>query len=600
MLEGVISYILQKYVGKYVENFNSEKVSFGVFQGDVTLENLPLKSDALLDIFDLPVEIVSGHIGKISLKIPYTQLRSQPWLFTIEKLYIVAKPLIHKKYDERKETLGELERKRKQLQALEARWIKSQGLAAASEGDSGEGGGGYGSSLLSYGASLAMSVVENIQLIVRDVHIRYEDAQTLPDGRTFACGISLKELRAQSTDSNWVPRAASSSAATPDSGNQKSSSEIAYKLLNLSELCLYLDLDAPLLMSELSPGAGFDAAAAGLAAGGSAAKHDYLLRPTSLTARLKRYTTPLPLRSRQTPRIQLDVQQEELAFTLADSQYACMVALLNELDRFHRSRRHRKYRPRVRVAGHAATWWRFAIQAHLRDIRQRRENWSWPYLRDRCRELVQYVRCYQSKLLQDKLSPEAAKFLTNAEAVWSTGELLVVRELAMDRAVRARRDRIERTGLDPLASLIKQQQAAAVPDDPAAGQGGQAQSHGAASPASRSSWGYWGSWLTWASGYSTDPVAAVTAAAPEADPMMDDDDNDNAPVLVQQPTSVTSQQKQQQQQQPLGLTDKEQAELVEAFSLDQDSDTLMKRDPVFIRLSFQLEACTLTLMRAAS
>ena len=58
------SYILDKYVGKYVENFNSDKVSVGIFQGGhVTLENLSLKKYALNDILDLPFEICSGKFS---------------------------------------------------------------------------------------------------------------------------------------------------------------------------------------------------------------------------------------------------------------------------------------------------------------------------------------------------------------------------------------------------------------------------------------------------------------------------------------------------------------------------------------------------------
>jgi hypothetical protein len=41
------------------------------------------------------------------------------------------------------------------------------------------------------------------QLKVKDVHLRYEDNVTIP-GSSFACGITIKSLSAQSTDSSWV------------------------------------------------------------------------------------------------------------------------------------------------------------------------------------------------------------------------------------------------------------------------------------------------------------------------------------------------------------------------------------------------------------
>ena len=42
-----------------------------------------------------------------------------------------------------------------------------------------------------------------LQLKVKDVHLRYEDDVTIP-GTSFACGITIKSLSAQSTDSSWV------------------------------------------------------------------------------------------------------------------------------------------------------------------------------------------------------------------------------------------------------------------------------------------------------------------------------------------------------------------------------------------------------------
>ena len=39
--------------------------------------------------------ILSGFIGKITLQIPLRRLRSDPWVISIKKLYLVAGPLKH-------------------------------------------------------------------------------------------------------------------------------------------------------------------------------------------------------------------------------------------------------------------------------------------------------------------------------------------------------------------------------------------------------------------------------------------------------------------------------------------------------------------------
>jgi vacuolar protein sorting-associated protein 13D len=60
--------------------------------GAVELENLPLKKDALKSL-DLPLEVKSGFVGRITLKIPLRQLRSEPWVISIDNLYLVAGPV---------------------------------------------------------------------------------------------------------------------------------------------------------------------------------------------------------------------------------------------------------------------------------------------------------------------------------------------------------------------------------------------------------------------------------------------------------------------------------------------------------------------------
>lgn len=63
-----------------------------IIPGKVELENLPLKKDALRHL-GLPVEVKAGFIGKVQLQVPVRQIRSAPWLISIEKLYLVAAPV---------------------------------------------------------------------------------------------------------------------------------------------------------------------------------------------------------------------------------------------------------------------------------------------------------------------------------------------------------------------------------------------------------------------------------------------------------------------------------------------------------------------------
>lgn len=56
---------------------------------------------------------------------------------------------------------------------------------------------------MSYGSSFITNIIDNIQLKINDVHLRYEDKLTDPE-HPFSWGIIINGLYAQSTDESWV------------------------------------------------------------------------------------------------------------------------------------------------------------------------------------------------------------------------------------------------------------------------------------------------------------------------------------------------------------------------------------------------------------
>ncbi|RCN43105.1 hypothetical protein ANCCAN_10893 [Ancylostoma caninum] len=55
-----------------------------------------------------------------------------------------------------------------------------------------------------WGASLISTVLNNIQLILNNVHIRYEDNLSLPNGLVFNCGIRIQTMTMQTTNAAGV------------------------------------------------------------------------------------------------------------------------------------------------------------------------------------------------------------------------------------------------------------------------------------------------------------------------------------------------------------------------------------------------------------
>lgn len=145
MLEGLVAWVLNTYIGEYVENLNTDKLSVGILQGIVfsqfihffvifsciSKDNHSISQDKLTSVIypsrKMPCEsltclsrsnqvsftsrsvhfptvslterrcilncLCQGFIGRISLRIPLRRLRSEPWVITLDKLHLVAGPI---------------------------------------------------------------------------------------------------------------------------------------------------------------------------------------------------------------------------------------------------------------------------------------------------------------------------------------------------------------------------------------------------------------------------------------------------------------------------------------------------------------------------
>ncbi|XP_062604821.1 intermembrane lipid transfer protein Vps13-like, partial [Saccostrea cucullata] len=91
VFESLVADLINKYLGDFVENLDRSQLKIGIWGGDVVLQNLDLKESALDDL-DLPVKIKAGHIGKLTLKIPWKNLYTEAVVATIDGLYALAVP----------------------------------------------------------------------------------------------------------------------------------------------------------------------------------------------------------------------------------------------------------------------------------------------------------------------------------------------------------------------------------------------------------------------------------------------------------------------------------------------------------------------------
>lgn len=123
-----------------------------------------------------------------------------------------------------------IEAKMNSLDAHESRWKAQFDLATNNSS--------YYSSLyfssIRIGASLVTKVVENLQLNVRNIHIRFEEEV---DGRVIAFGITLDSLNAESCDSKWNPLSSAAASVT----SSATLSDCSFKTLQLNNFGIYCD-----------------------------------------------------------------------------------------------------------------------------------------------------------------------------------------------------------------------------------------------------------------------------------------------------------------------------------------------------------------------
>uniref|UniRef100_T1J4D0 UBA domain-containing protein n=1 Tax=Strigamia maritima TaxID=126957 RepID=T1J4D0_STRMM len=268
MLEGLAAWVLNNYLGQYLENLNTDQLSVGFLQGEVELENIPLRKDALINL-DLPVEVRAGFVGKIKLRIPVRRIRSEPWVISIEKLYLVAGPIRPTTYDGPREEQLDQERK-----------------IVTADHDAKEEASYYASSYsswLSYGTSFVANIIENIQVKINDVHLRYEDEITNPN-QSFAWGITIESLSVQSANEIWSAKFTS-----------RDVNQVTRKLIELQNLAFYWDTQTTII-SDL-PLAELAVAMKHLPSGNQQSEdREYVLEPVSARARLTQNCSSQSLR----------------------------------------------------------------------------------------------------------------------------------------------------------------------------------------------------------------------------------------------------------------------------------------------------------------
>jgi vacuolar protein sorting-associated protein 13A/C len=417
MLEGLVANLLNRFLGMYVRNFDPKQLNVGIWSGDVKLKDLELRREAL-DQMHLPLNVIEGHIGSLVLSIPWSNLRGKPVRINIEDLFLLAAPKEDQEYNAEEEEKRAHAVKMEKLDSAEL--LKERNTEGMSKEEQQKN--------QTFTAALTTTIIDNVQISVKNVHIRYEDALSDP-GHPFAAGLTLQELSAVSTDENWRPTWIQSTSGT------------SHKLATLGSLAIYWDTDAKLLGS----GTGEKTAEEqGLdhetllnkfrelivkSDDPAIAEHQYILKPVSGRAGVEMDKSGKV----DKPKTKARLLFNELGFVLDDEQYRDALMLVDLFHFFIRHQEYRKLQPAKRPKEDPKAWLLFAGKAVLDRIHDRNKRWSWAYFAERRDDRKRYIELFKKKKKEEALSADEAKDLDQLERKLAYEDLRFWRSLARNQ-----------------------------------------------------------------------------------------------------------------------------------------------------------------------
>ncbi|XP_076432695.1 intermembrane lipid transfer protein VPS13C isoform X2 [Peromyscus maniculatus bairdii] len=404
VLESVVADLLNRFLGDYVENLNKSQLKLGIWGGNVALDNLQIKENALSEL-DVPFKVKAGQIDKLTLKIPWKNLYGEAVVATLEGLYLLVVPGASIKYDAEKEEKSLQDIKQKELSRIE------DALQKAAEKDKPKE-----AKKDTFLEKLATQVIKNVQVKITDIHIKYEDDVTDPE-RPLSFGVTLGEFSLLTTNEHWTPCILNEAE------------KIIYKLVKLDSLSAYWNVGCSMsyrgsrehILDQLKREI--------LTSRNIPPNYQYIFQPISASAKL--YMNPCAESEFKTPKLDGNIEVQNIAIELTKPQYLSMIDFLESLDYMVRNGPYRKYKPCLPLHTNCRQWWKYAIDSVLEvHIRRYTQMWSWSNIKKHRQLLKSYKIAYKSKLTQTKVSEELQKQIQDLEKSLDVFNIILVRQQA--------------------------------------------------------------------------------------------------------------------------------------------------------------------------
>ncbi|XP_007956453.1 vacuolar protein sorting-associated protein 13C [Orycteropus afer afer] len=454
VLESVVADLLNRFLGDYVENLNKSQLKLGIWGGNVALDNLQIKENSLSEL-DVPFKVKAGQIDKLTLKIPWKNLYGEAVIATLEGLYLLVVPGASIKYDAEKEEKALQDIKQKELSRVE------EAIQKAAEKGTHSGEFIYGLENFVYKdikpgrkrkkhkkhfkkpfkgldrskdkpkeakkdtflEKLATQVIKNVQVKITDIHIKYEDDVTDPK-RPLSFGVTMGELSLLTANEHWTPCILNEAE------------KIIYKLIRLDSLSAYWNVNCSMSYQRSREQILDQLKSEILTSSNRRPNHQYIFQPISASAKL--YMNPYAETELKTPKLDWNIEVQNIAIELTKPQYLSMIDLLESVDYMVRNIPYRKYKPYLPLHDNCRQWWKYAIDSVLEvHIRRYTQMWSWNNIKKHRQLLKSYKNAYKSKLTQTKVSEEVQKQIQDLEKSLDVFNIILARQQTQVEVIRS-------------------------------------------------------------------------------------------------------------------------------------------------------------------
>lgn len=317
------------------------------------------------------------------------------------------------KKEQRDRKLGEVKRL---LELEKSKTQQQQGQEEAA--DSSSGGD-------TFTERIQMQVIRNLELTIKNIHVRYEDDFSKPE-HPFAAGFTLDSIEIRTTDENWIPTFL------------KENTQFINKLASLNSLAVYCDSDVS-LMNKQSKDIVIPKLQRMIRESTDGINH--ILSPMSLKTKallnMKRGNFSRPM-------FDFAIFLESIGLNLNRLQYFDLVDMLNTIDLMALNAKYKKYRPAVALTDSKKAWWKFAYNSIVQtQIRPKREQFTWEHIKLVTKTRREYVQLLKRKLKSSKMTPGDLELEKKCQEVLDVFNLVLANKQADVEVARVEKERQE-------------------------------------------------------------------------------------------------------------------------------------------------------------